>query len=48
MMRFGMTEPDIRAAIFSHPNGIGEKYYDMGADGDRWLNRTIEAARSSL
>jgi len=48
MMRYGMSEPDIRAAIYSHPNGIGAKYYDKGPDGERWLNRTFDAARAAL
>jgi hypothetical protein len=49
MLRYGASDHDIQLAIFSHPNGIGEKYYEMSVpNADRWLARTIEAARASL
>lgn len=48
MLRFGMTEADIRQAIYSRPAGIGEKFYEKGPDGERWLARTLDAARAAL
>jgi hypothetical protein len=44
MTRYGYDREDIRRVFSEHPFGIGEKYVELGVRGDRWLDRTIDAA----
>ena len=45
LLRYGINEGQIRDLFADHSSGIGEKYSESG---DRWLTRTIGAAREAL
>lgn len=48
LLRFGWTEPMIHGLFVRNPQGIGEKMNEMKQEsGDRWLNRTINAAQEA-
>ena len=45
LTRYGWSIEDIEGVFASHPEGIGEKYWEKGLDAPRWAKLTIHAAR---
>jgi hypothetical protein len=48
LIELGWADDSIETIFLLHPKGIGEKMFEKGAYGHRWLEYTLEAAHRSV